>query len=96
MDQSAAETRTMNALTNEELEQIAAFFEERLVGQPEVVQVLTNVLYKQNALLKRVLEHGKESDGQVSVPADPTVLLLLGGSWGKSLAPRKKSGSSAG
>jgi hypothetical protein len=75
---------TLKALSRQELEQATAFFHERLIGQPKVVQVLTNVLYKQNALLKRVLE----TDSEASVPNDPTVLLLMGGSWGKSLAAR--------
>jgi hypothetical protein len=78
----------MSALTREELDQIFAFFQERLVGQPQVIQTLTNILYKQNALLKRVLEHDKENDQPVGIPTDPTVLLLMGGSWGKSLAAR--------
>lgn len=74
-------------LTREQLDQAASFFQERLIGQPEVVQVLTNILYKQNALLKRALEH-KERGQQVALPADPTVVLLMGGSWGKSLAAK--------
>lgn len=73
------------ALTGAQLDEIIAFFQERLVGQPEVVQALTNVLYKQNALLKRVVEH---PEGLMAIPAAPTVLLLAGGSWGKSLAAR--------
>jgi hypothetical protein len=87
-DQPTTENQEMTALTNEELDQISTFFQERLVGQPEVVQALTAVLYKQNALLKRVLEYDKESSREVGIPTDPTVLLLLGGSWGKSLAAR--------
>jgi ATP-dependent Clp protease ATP-binding subunit ClpA len=78
----------MKALTSAQLDQITSFFQKRLIGQPEVVQALTNVLHKQNALLKRILEHDQESDQQVGIPTDPTVLLLLGGSWGKSLAAR--------
>ena len=81
-DQPAQETLT--ALTREELDQVTTFFQERLIGQPEVVQALSNVLYKQNALLKRALE----KDADAGIPADPTVLLLMGGSWGKSLAAR--------
>jgi ATP-dependent Clp protease ATP-binding subunit ClpA len=77
---------TLQALTPEQLDQVAAFFKKRLVGQPEIVQTLTNVLYKQNALLKRALEH--QGSKAVGIPADPTVLLLMGGSWGKSLAAR--------
>jgi ATP-dependent Clp protease ATP-binding subunit ClpA len=73
----------MKALTAEQLQQATQFFEDRLIGQPEVVNALTDVLYKQNALLKRVLE---QKGGQI--PTDPTVLLLMGGSWGKSLAAR--------
>jgi hypothetical protein len=88
MKQDQSRTETMTALTPEELNQAVAFFKERLVGQPEVVQELTNVLYKQNALLKRVLEHGDQDDQAVGIPPDPTVLLLMGGSWGKSLAAR--------
>lgn len=84
MSQDQPVQQDLTALTQEELEQIAAFFQERLIGQPEVVQTLTNVLYKQNALLKRVLE----TDTDTGIPADPTVLLLMGGSWGKSLAAR--------
>ncbi|RMF26667.1 MAG: hypothetical protein D6759_19230, partial [Chloroflexi bacterium] len=72
-------------LTWEQLEETIAFFRERLVGQPEVVETLAHVLYKQNALLKRAVEH---EEGRPSIPADPTVLLLAGGSWGKSLAAR--------
>ncbi len=87
-DQPIPKTRPMTGLTPEELGEITAFFQERLIGQPEVVQTLTNVLYKQNALLKRVLEHTEGSDRQVGIPTDPTVLLLMGGSWGKSLAAR--------
>ncbi len=82
--QPAQETHTLTALTREELDKVTAFFQERLIGQPEVVQALSNVLYKQNALLKRALE----KDTNASIPADPTVLLLMGGSWGKSLAAR--------
>jgi len=74
-------------LTKEQLAKVAGFFWERLVGQPEVVEVLTNVLYKQNALLKRTLER-QGSDLPVGVPADPTVILLMGGSWGKSLTAK--------
>jgi hypothetical protein len=87
-NQSSTAPPAMSALTHEELNNILAFFQERLVGQPEVVQILTNILYKQNALLKRVLEHDEKSDQPVGIPTDPTVLLLLGGSWGKSLAAR--------
>jgi hypothetical protein len=87
-DPPVEQPNTMKALTSAQLEQITAFFQERLIGQPEVVQALTGVLYKQNALLKRVLEHDQESDQQVGIPTDPTVLLFLGGSWGKSLAAR--------
>lgn len=87
-DQPTAQPQTMTALTAEQLDQAVAFFQERLIGQPEVIQALANVLYKQNALLKRVLEHDEESDRQVGIPNDPTVLLLMGGSWGKSLAAR--------
>jgi hypothetical protein len=90
MDQKPTppETSKPSALTSDELKQIVSFFQERLVGQPEVVQALSNVLHKQNALLKRVLEHDPESEHAVGIPADPTVLLLMGGSWGKSLATR--------
>jgi len=77
---------TLQALTPEQLDQVTAFFKKRLVGQPEIVQTLTNVLYKQNALLKRALEH--QDSQTVGIPTDPTVLLLMGGSWGKSLAAR--------
>jgi ATP-dependent Clp protease ATP-binding subunit ClpA len=77
-----------SALSREELDQITTFFQERLIGQPEVVQALTNVLYKQNALLKRILEHDPEGQRPIGIPADPSVLLLMGGSWGKSLATR--------
>jgi hypothetical protein len=87
-EQPSPETRKPSALLREEVEGIGKFFEERLVGQPEVVEALTNVLYKQNALFKRVLEHDRESERVVGVPADPTVLLFMGGSWGKSLATR--------
>ena len=83
-EQPAQQTPSLTALTQEELDQVIAFFQERLIGQPEVVQALSNVLHKQNALLKRALE----TDADASVPADPTVLLLMGGSWGKSLAAR--------
>lgn len=82
----AQQPQAMKALTSAQLDQITAFFQERLIGQPEVVQALTQVLYKQNALLKRILEHDEKSDREVGIPADPTVLLFLGGSWGKSLA----------
>jgi hypothetical protein len=71
-----------SALSREELDQITTFFQERLIGQPEVVQALTNVLYKQNALLKRILEHDPEGQRPIGIPADPSVLLLMGGSWG--------------
>ncbi len=84
MSQEQPTEQGLAALSRQELEQATAFFQERLIGQPKVVQVLTNVLYKQNALLKRVLE----TDSNASVPTDPTVLLLMGGSWGKSLAAR--------
>ena len=87
-EQAAQETQKLSALSREELDQIISFFQERLVGQPDVVHALENVLYKQNALLKRVLEHDPESEHPAGVPADPTVLLLMGGSWGKSLATR--------
>jgi hypothetical protein len=87
-DQPTAQPQTITALTPEQLDQAVAFFQERLIGQPEVIQALANVLYKQNALLKRVLEHDQESDYQVGIPTDPTVLLFMGGSWGKSLAAR--------
>ncbi len=76
------------ALSRKELEQIVSFLEKRLVGQPEVIQALANVLYKQNALLRRVLAHDPQSDRPIGIPADPSVLLLMGGSWGKSLATR--------
>jgi ATP-dependent Clp protease ATP-binding subunit ClpA len=84
MSQEKTEENTLKALSRQELEQATTFFHERLIGQPEVVQVLTNVLYKQNALLKRALE----ADSEASIPNDPSVLLLMGGSWGKSLAAR--------
>ena len=87
-DESPENVQTMSALTPEEIELAISFFRERLVGQPEVVRVLSDVLYKQNALLKRVLEHGRDEEREVGVPTDPTVLLFLGGSWGKSLATR--------
>jgi ATP-dependent Clp protease ATP-binding subunit ClpA len=83
-NQAAQQDPTFTALSKAELEQITSFFQERLIGQPEVVQALSNVLYKQNALLKRVME----TEAQAGIPADPTVLLLMGGSWGKSLAAR--------
>ncbi len=86
MSQDASNPPTLQALNPEQLDQVTAFFEKRLVGQPKVVQTLTNVLYKQNALLKRALEHRDSKD--VGIPTDPTVLLLMGGSWGKSLAAR--------
>lgn len=85
-EQPTPETQSLTALSSAELEQITTFFRERLIGQPEVVQVLINVLYKQNALLRRVLERDPESEGIIGIPTDPTVMLLLGGSWGKSLA----------
>lgn len=87
-EQPKQETRKLQALTSKELDQIASFFQKRLVGQPEVVQALTNVLYKQNALLKRVLERKEDSEHAVGIPTDATVLLFMGGSWGKSLATR--------
>lgn len=87
-EQPTEEMRMPSALSRDELDQITAFFQQRLVGQPEVIQALTNVLLKQNALLKRILEHDEESEHAVGIPADPTVLLLLGGSWGKSLTTR--------
>jgi hypothetical protein len=83
-----SQEQKMTALSREEIGAAISFFQERLVGQPEVVQTLSNVLYKQNALLKRILEHGQDEEHPVGVPADPTVLLFLGGSWGKSLATR--------
>ncbi|GEM_PF-1116029 len=73
------------ALTAAQLEETVDFFRTRLVGQPEVVEVLSNVLTRQNALLRYGLEHREEKAG---IPADPTVLLFVGGSWGKSLAAR--------
>ncbi|MBC8265211.1 MAG: hypothetical protein H8E47_13940 [Anaerolineales bacterium] len=73
------------ALTAAQLEETVDFFRTRLVGQPEVVEVLSNVLLRQNALLRYGLEHKEEKAG---IPADPTVLLFVGGSWGKSLAAR--------
>ena len=73
------------ALTAAQLEETVDFFRTRLVGQPEVVEVLSNVLTRQNALLRYGLEHKEEKAG---IPADPTVLLFVGGSWGKSLAAR--------
>jgi hypothetical protein len=87
-EQPANEARKLSALSGEELDEITGFFQDRLVGQPEVVQALSNVLYKQNALLKRVLEYDESSERAVGIPADPTVLLFMGGSWGKSLATR--------
>jgi hypothetical protein len=87
-DESAQISRNPSALSRDDLDQIVTFFEERLVGQPEVVQALANVLYKQNALLKRILEHAQDGNRSVGIPNDPTVLLLMGGSWGKSLATR--------
>ena len=87
-EQPVKEIRKPSALSPQELDEITNFFQQRLVGQPEVVQALSNVLYKQNALLKRVLEYDEESERAVGIPADPTVLLLMGGSWGKSLATR--------
>jgi ATP-dependent Clp protease ATP-binding subunit ClpA len=88
MSEETSSEHGMAALTPEQLKQAAAFFEQRLIGQPEAIQALTNVLYKQNALLKRVLEHAGDSERPVGIPADPTVLLLMGGSWGKSLITR--------
>lgn len=85
MSEETTNERRMSALTPEQLKQVTAFFEQRLIGQPEAIQTLTNVLYKQNALLKRVLERSGELTG---IPADPTVLLIMGGSWGKSLITR--------
>jgi ATP-dependent Clp protease ATP-binding subunit ClpA len=87
-EQPDTKGQTMTALTSAELEQVSDFFQSRLIGQSEVVQTLTNVLYKQNALLKRLLEHDREAEQPVGIPPDPTVLLLMGGSWGKSLAAR--------
>jgi hypothetical protein len=87
-EQTSDQSDQLAALTAKELEQITAFFTERLIGQPEVVQTLANVLYKQNALLKRVLEQDEADPHPAGVPADPTVILLMGGSWGKSLATR--------
>ena len=87
-EQNTEVMRKPSALSREEVERSSSFFQERLVGQPEVVMALTNVLYKQNTLFRRILEHDKESEHVVGVPADPTVLLFLGGSWGKSLATR--------
>ena len=55
-EQPVQESRRPSALSREELDQTVNFFRERLVGQPEVVEALTNVLFKQNALLKRILE----------------------------------------
>jgi len=71
--------------TPAQIEAARGFFASRLVGQPEVVQVLTDVLYRQTALLKRFLEHPDQAGG---IPRDPTVLLFAGGSWGKTLAAR--------
>lgn len=73
------------ALTPAQLEETVTFFRTRLVGQPEVVEALSNVLFRQNALLKYALEHREE---RAAIPADPAVLLFVGGSWGKSLAAR--------
>jgi hypothetical protein len=72
-------------LTPRQLEETVDFFRTRLVGQPEVVEVLSNVLLRQNALLRYGLEHREE---RPALPAEPTVLLFVGGSWGKSLAAR--------
>jgi len=88
MSKETSSEHGMAALTPEQLSQVVAFFEQRLIGQPEAIQALTNVLYKQNALLKRVLEHAGDSERPVGIPADPSVLLLMGGSWGKSLITR--------
>jgi hypothetical protein len=87
-DPGPQEPQAPRALVREELDQIVSFFENRLVGQPEVIRALENVLLKNNALLKRVLDHDADSETLVGIPADPTVLLLMGGSWGKSLATR--------
>jgi hypothetical protein len=87
-ESSTQDVSKPSALSGEQLDEIVAFFQERLVGQPEVVRTLANVLYKQNALLKRIVEHDEDKDHPVGIPADPTVLLLMGGSWGKSLATR--------
>jgi len=78
-------TATLKAPTPEQIEEAARYFSERLIGQPEVVQALTNVLYRQTALLKRLLEH---PDQPGVIPRDPTVLLFAGGSWGKTLAAK--------
>jgi hypothetical protein len=86
--QPVREPSQLTALSSDELSQITDFFQQRLVGQPEVVNALTNVLYKQNALLKRIVEREPKSEHAAGIPADPTVLLLMGGSWGKSLATR--------
>jgi ATP-dependent Clp protease ATP-binding subunit ClpA len=87
-EQPTEDRRRLTALSREELDGISAFFQQRLVGQPEVVEALTNVLHKQNALLKRILEHPDDKEHPVGIPTDATVLLFLGGSWGKSLATR--------
>ncbi len=86
-EQESKQAQSPKPLSKEQLDQAIHFFQERLVGQPEVVEALSNVLYKQNALLKRALEY-KKGGRQVTLPADPTVILLVGGSWGKSLAAR--------
>jgi ATP-dependent Clp protease ATP-binding subunit ClpA len=72
-------------LSPEQIEAASRFFANRLVGQPEVVRTLTDVLYRQTALLKRLLEQPEQAG---VVPRDPTVLLFAGGAWGKTLAAR--------
>ena len=66
------------ALTAAQLEETVDFFRTRLVGQPEVVEVLSNVLLRQNALLGYGLEHKEVKAG---ISADPTWLRFVGGFW---------------
>jgi hypothetical protein len=84
-EQEVQSAPPLKSLTVEQINTASEYFESRLIGQPEAAHALTNVLYRQSALLKRLLAH-PELTG--TVPHDPTVLLFAGGPWGKSLAAR--------